>query len=1029
MLQDAVLRCQGCGVENIPSARFCNQCSSPLATSHRSPPADAERKQVSVLFSDMSGFTALTERLDPEETRIIMGQIFGEATEIVGRYGGRIEKFVGDAVMAIFGVPLAREDDPERAVRAALELHEAVAGLRPGVQLIGGESLAMHSGVSTGLVVTGDLHFQGAVAGPLGETINTAARLMSSAPAGEIWIGAETRRLIGRAFEIDNVGVREFKGKALPVEVSRVVRTLSRHDGPSYHRGAHVGRHDELDALLGAAEKMRDGEAQRFGICGDPGSGKTRLVAELRARLGGGVQWLEGRAGAFSQQTPYAAVIDLFSRLWAVDEADGPAQVRAKLIAGVRHLLGEDTETSSLLLHLYNLPQDAGVVIEREVFQDRLLAAMRLLLKAVRRRGPVVLCLQDLHWADPSTIKLLEGLCDNLDEPVLLLGNYRTGHKPPADMQELVLTELSPEQTRDLLDSLLKTSAPDALARFIVERCDGNPFYIEEVVNSLIEDNVLAQTSEGWALSRPLIESSVPSTIRGVIAARIDRLDETRRRVLRHAAVVGREFLYSIVAQVTDAGELSRCLGDLQTVDLIRARRLTPELEYIFKHALTQDVAYDGLLKTERQLLHARTARAMELVLADRLPEFVETLAYHYQRAGVPDKAVHYLVEAGRKCVARYALVEAEAHFRRAYDLVSVGESTQGRRRALAELLASWSQVHYYNGTIGEWRRLLEHHSADVEGCGEPALQASYQGWLGNARAFNGDFVGSLEALDRALALGRSAQAEDAVAHAMAWRAFTVCELGRITDGIQAAESVNQSAQEILASPYPFLKSQGALALALAWKGDLRRARGVAERLIEFGRSSGNARALSLGHFSLGIHWLLALDFQRAAQVTSAGIDAAKDPLFRSANALILSLALAADMSIDETLSVCEVWQPYLQRNENHWFGLLMSQVRACMRLAQGELSNGFRVLLAGPEACRARQMMSVTSLVEAFLALTYVSISRMDIKPSISAVVRNPWFIVTQAPFATRRAVAVITRLRGELEQKDLGGMLGLVD
>lgn len=1028
MLLNNVLRCQACGVENILSARFCNQCSAPLVSPRMLPP-DAERKQVSILFSDMTGFTALTEGLDPEETRRIMGQIFGHATEIVRRYGGRIEKFIGDAVMAIFGVPLAREDDPARAVRAALELHEAIARLSAGLELPDGTSLAMHSGVNTGLVVTGELQFDGVIAGPLGETINIAARLMSGAPAGEIWIGPETRRLIGSAFETENLGPREFKGKALPIEVSRVIRAMSRCRSPSHHRATYIGRLAELGTLLGAAEKMRAGQAQRFGVCGDPGSGKTRLVAELRARLGSQVRWLEGCAYAFSQQTPYATLIDLFSRLWTIEEVDGPTQVRAKLIKGIGDVLGEDSQTASLLFHLYNLSQDVGVVIEREAFQDQLLAAMKRLLSAIRRGAPVVLCLQDLHWADPSTLNLLERLCGDLHEPVLLLGNYRPGYKPPTGMQELVLNELSPGQTKDLLASLLDTSAPEELARFIVGRCDGNPFYIEEVMNSLIEEEVLVPTSEGWALTRPLVESSVPSTIRGVIAARIDRLDETRRRVLRHAAVVGREFLYSIVAQVTDADNLSLCLEDLQAVDLICARRLDPELEYIFKHALTQEVAYDGLLRTERQLLHARAARAIELVMADRLPEFVETLAYHYQRGGVPDKAVPYLVEAGRKCVARYALVEAEVHFRRAYELVAAGEPTQTRYRALAELLASWSQVHYYNGTIGEWRRLLEQHTDDVERCGEPALQAIYQGWLGNARSFSGDFPGSLQALDRAVALGRSAKADDATSHAMAWRAFTECELGRIADGIQSAESVKQSPQEILASPYPFLKSQGALAVALAWKGDLRRSRSIAESLIEFGRSSGNARALSLGHFSLGIHWLLALDFQRAAAASKAGVDAAKDPLFRVANALIQSLALAADMRIDEAQEVCQAWQPYLQRNENRWFGLMMSQVRASTDLAHGDLSSGFRALLAGLDACRARQMVSITSLAEVFLALTYVSISRMDIKPSLVAVARNPWFVLTQAPFAASRAGNLIMRLRGELKEKDLSGMRGLVD
>ena len=317
--------------------------------------------------------------------------------------------------------------------------------------------------------------------------------------------------------------------------------------------------------------------------------------------------------------------------------------------------------------------------------------------------------MQDLHWADGSTEILLRGLSEGLRVPVMLLGNYRPGFTPPPTMEVLELTDLSPRQTAELLSSLLQGQPPAALTHFIEDRSDGNPFYVEEVINSLVETAFLTQSATGWELTRPLAEAGVPATVTGVIAARIDRLDEPRRRVLRHAAVVGREFLYAIVAQVTqDLAALSPSLDGLQEADLIRTRRPTPELEYIFKHALTQEVAYEGLLKTERRQLHERTAVAMEVTFADRLGEFVETLAYHYLRGGVSDKAIHYLTEAGRKCVARYALREAMFHFRDAYSLIADRERSQHERHVLAELVIAWSQVYYYDGAIGEWRRCRE---------------------------------------------------------------------------------------------------------------------------------------------------------------------------------------------------------------------------------------------------------------------------------------------------------------------------------
>ena len=497
-----------------------------------------------------------------------------------------------------------------------------------------------------------------------------------------------------------------------------------------------------------------------------------------------------------------------------------------------------------------------------------------------------MVCLQDLHWADPSTATFLRGVVEGLRGPVMVLGNYRPGYTPPPGMQLIELRELSPRQTGELLASLLQGEPPAALASFVAERSDGNPFYVEEVVKSLVETQVLVRSQGGWTLTCPLVEAGVPPTIRGVIAARIDRLDETRRRVLRHAAVVGCEFLYAVVALVTDdAVAVGPSLTQLQAADLIRARRPEPDLEYIFKHALTQGVAYDGLLKAERQVLHARTARAMDSVLADR------------------------------------------------------------------------------------------------------------------------------------------------IAYVTAWRTFTLFERERVAEAIRSGESLHQTEEERRRAPYPHFKSQFGLSVALVIAGDLRRAREFAERVIQLGRSSGSARAETLGHYALAIHWVLALDFERAAAAGEAGIASAKDPSFRAISAVMRAIAPMGDMRAEPALDLCNEWLPYLERNENYWFGQPTRQVRAGAELARGRLSDGLRDFLAGNRDLHARGIEANAVLSDGFLLLTYVSIARLDVKPALGALVSNPWFVFTQAPFAARRARSMIECFRAELPAKNMSGLLGLVD
>jgi class 3 adenylate cyclase len=536
------------------------------------------------MFSDVSGYTAMSERLDPEDVREIVDQVCGVASEIIESYGGRIDKVLGDAVMAIFGDPIAHEDDAERAVRSALELHDAVDRLSPAIERRTGFAVKLHTGINTGVVVTGVRDSEHPSAGPLGDTVNLASRLEGLASPGDILLGPATSRLVGGVFDLEDLGDHAVKGKAGHIAVSRVVGVAADRRPPSRRHGEFVGRQEELGVLLSAVERLRDGAGGVITVVGEAGAGKTRILSEVRDRIGEDVRWLEGRAYAFGERTPYAPVIDLISRVVGIAEGDAPEKVRRRLEETVSGILGGDpTNIVGPLLRLYAVETAEESAIDREAFQGRLFHSTSRLIEGLASGRPTVVCLQDLHWADPPTVSLVQELVELLRSKVLFVFNTRPGFQLAAGERTIHLSELSPRQTRQLVASLLGTpDPPSELVAFVESRTDGNPFFTEEVVNSLIEAGLLAISGCGWSVQGRIDEATVPATIQGVIAARIDRLDQTRRRVLQEASVVGREFLYRIVNEVSGSGpELAPSLSVLERADLIRERTSDPDLEYL----------------------------------------------------------------------------------------------------------------------------------------------------------------------------------------------------------------------------------------------------------------------------------------------------------------------------------------------------------------------------------------------------------------------------------------------------------------
>jgi class 3 adenylate cyclase/tetratricopeptide (TPR) repeat protein len=1014
--------CGNCGTENAAEAKFCNQCGNALDSSR----SEAERRQITVFFSDLSGFTALSEKLDPEDVQGIMNRVFSHATRIVQKYGGRIDKFQGDAVMAVFGDPVVHEDDAERAVRSVLELHSAVDEMSPEVESRTGRPISMHTGINSGLVVTG-AEFDNAV----GDAINVASRLEDLSEPGEILLGPETAHMVAGKFDTEDHGTHELKGKSGQVPVTKVLGYASARIEPSRRQAQFVGRHEELGVLLDAVERMRDGESSVITVKAEAGAGKTRLLAEFRGRLPDEVQWLEGRAYAYGENIPYAAVTDLLSRAMGINEDDSVGEVEAKLRSAVAGLADNVEQVYAPLARLFGLMVPKGAALDRETYQSRLLDSVVEMAEAMCRQAPTVLALQDLHWADSSTVQLIKGLIGRIETPVVLVANYRpefTLEAPSA--RELGLRDLSNRQTGELLASLLDDqSPPPAFVDFICERTDGNPFFIEEIVNSLIETGTLQDAGEGWALTGPLDEIDLPTSIRGVIGARIDRLDEHRRRVLREASVVGRDFLYDIVRRVaSDAGDLMPSLSALEAADLIREKAIDPDLEYYFKHALTQDVAYDGLLKSEREELHARTAAAIEAQFAGRLEEVTETLAFHWLHSGVVEKAVPTLMAAGRKAMERFALAESQAHYQHAHDLLDSQPESEERDRAIVELLLEWAFLAYYQAQLYELRKLLIEHQDAVDRVGDEEQKGMWVAWIGHATfAADGEHRRANEILDRALAMGRKADNHRVIGYTQCWRTFTLWWLGRIDEGLEAGREAVELSEQLPDEPYVWFKAQLGLGYILSMSGDMGEALRIADELIDLGRRIGSARSESMGYI-IRANVYAYTDPLTAIESAETATEIANDPIYQIAPApsVLFSMLMAGETE-EARRYKDEKQQRFAAGLHVHMSAAWFEMIEGLLLIQEGELAAGFGMLERLIEASEARGEFLLGHYAEMLLADSYARLAMAD--NSLGVALKNPAFVLRRGLRAGAEARRRLDTVLSSMDEWHLGSARSLLE
>jgi class 3 adenylate cyclase/tetratricopeptide (TPR) repeat protein len=643
---------------------------------------EGERKQVTVLFADIKGSTELIEGLDPEEARRLLDPALHLMMEAVHRYEGTVNQVLGDGIMALFGAPVAHEDHAVRACYTALAMQAAMRRYTEEVRQSHGLEMQIRVGLNSGAVVVraigNDLHMDYSA---VGQTTHLAARMEQLAMPGSIRLTAATLRLSEGLVQVNSLGRFPVKGLADPVEVFDLVgaSTIRRRLQASAARGLtrFVGRQQELTALQQGLEQAGAGHGQIVAVIGEAGVGKSRLVYEfVHSQHTPGWLVLESASVSYGKATPYYPVIDLLKRYSHVEERDDTRTIRAKVTGQVLTLdLALQDTIPALLTLLDALPEDSPfLTLDSPQRRQRILEALKRVLLRESQAQPLVLVFEDLHWIDAETQALLDNLVESLPTArLLLLVNYRPeyqhGWGNKTYYTQLRLDPLPPANTEELLQALLGDDPALApLKQLLIARTEGNPFFLEESVRTLVETGVLVGERGAYRLEQTRQTIQVPATVQAVLAARIDRLPPEAKRLLQTAAVIGTEIPLSLLQAIADLPQdfLPRGLTQLQGAEFLYETRLFPEHEYTFKHALTHEVAYGSLLQERRRGLHARIVEALEHLFPDRLAERVEHLAHHAMRGEVWDKAVAYFRQGGEKAMVRSAHREAMGYFEQA---------------------------------------------------------------------------------------------------------------------------------------------------------------------------------------------------------------------------------------------------------------------------------------------------------------------------------------------------------------------------
>jgi class 3 adenylate cyclase/tetratricopeptide (TPR) repeat protein len=717
--------CPQCHSEIFPDDSFCGDCGHDLRKPKEAASIDyaepqsytpkfladkilttrssieGERKLVTVLFADVANYTAISEKIDPEEVHQLMDGCFKILMDEIHKYEGTINQFTGDGVMALFGAPVAHEDHAQRACHAALSIHKDLKDYEEKIKKDFGAEFKMRIGLNSGPVIVGsigdDLRMDYTA---VGDTTNLASRIENMARPGTSLVSSHTHKLSRDFFEFKSLGKVEVKGKEELQEAFELIKTgkaESRIEA-SVAKGLtrFVGRENSMDALMDAYEKAQSGSGQIVGVVGDAGVGKSRLLLEFKNQLPQDeITCLEGQCLHFGSAMAYLPILDMLRSYFEIKEGDQESLIKKKMEEKILRL---DEKLHSVhppfheLLSL-KIEDDAYQKLDPLQKREKIFEAIRDLLVRESQNRPIILVVEDLHWIDKTSEEFLSYLMEWLaNSRILLILLYRPEYThswgSKSYYNRIGLDQLTTKSSAELIQAVLQEGEPvQELRELILNRAAGNPLYMEEFTHTLLENGAIHCKDQQCVLIKKASEIQVPDTIQGIIAARMDRLEDDLKKTMQVASVIGRDFAFRILETIMEIREeLKSCLLNLQGLEFIYEKSLFPELEYVFKHALTQEVVYNSLLQKRRTEIHEKIGRAIEALYPERLEEFYEMLAYHYSRGENPEKAYQYIKLSGNKATKNYSNSEALRFYEEAIEVLGRIPETEENKREQIEV-------------------------------------------------------------------------------------------------------------------------------------------------------------------------------------------------------------------------------------------------------------------------------------------------------------------------------------------------------
>lgn len=922
--------CPNCGFENPSGFKFCGNCGTNLLTAalarsgpEMAPPfqgqmpshlvdkiltvrqhIEGERRTVTTLFADVVGFTSVAEKLDPETVyTIIEACVAAFCTEIYA-HEGTLDKFMGDGVMALFGAPVAHEDDPARAIRCALGMQAALARINQTLVQQHGMTLQMRIGLSLGTVVVGnigaDLRMNYTA---LGDAVNIAARLQSMAEPGAILCSRAVYEETRAFFEFRELGAIRLKGRVEPVEIYEVVgakREPGRTRGLPGVRAPMVGREQELARLQALVDDLvRHERGGVVLVTGEAGLGKTRLIEELGLRLAReeayhGVRVCKGSCSAYGQPA-YGVVIQLLDSFFEIQPEDTADARRTRVESRTRQILGDEGAIMDILPYLEHL---MGIEpLERELaerirhlepapLRRQTLLAIRDLFVRASSQTPLLLILEDLHWVDRPSLDLLLFLLAAAEHARILclcLARPTANQAVPqlqrvgaaalgAQFTHLALSPLSFEDSVALVDLLLALSDfPEPLRELIPQRAEGNPFYIEEIIRMLIDHGIIQHRAERWELApgADLYSFQVPRTLEGLIMARVDNLPESTRYVAQCAAVIGRDFAEAILRQITNdhTPRLDSDLQELVEHELVRQIAAQPEPQYTFRHILTQQTIYNSVLQRRRKQLHHKIGIAIETLYPDRLDDQAEQLAFHFSESEDAARALPYVIRAAERAAARFANEEALAYYRHALDLARRAQAASREQiRILSGLGDAQTFVGDFEGATASLRAAWDLARAAPISALQMRQTADLARRLGRVYERRAKYDEAMQWLDQALRqINQDATSDKAVE-----RVRIYLDIGWVhyrRGNLEQAEEWRLRALEIAEGLDYYAEIGSAyngLAALYHLKGDWRRAIEFAQRGLQIRERIGDVEGIGRSHSNLGAILMNVGDWERA---------------------------------------------------------------------------------------------------------------------------------------------------------------------